>query len=85
MYKVLANSLKLVAENVISNFHYAFTKSRQTLDDTLIANEVMDEARKFKKKIILFKVDFEKAYDSVDYKMCYNGFNFKASHWKPDK
>jgi len=28
---------------------------------------VVDEARKLKKELLLFKVDFEKAYDSVDW------------------
>jgi hypothetical protein len=33
----------------------------------LIANELVDDARKHKKDLLLFKVDFEKAYDSVDW------------------
>jgi hypothetical protein len=33
----------------------------------LVANEVVDEARKYKKELILFKVDFRKAYDSIDW------------------
>lgn len=41
-------------------------KDRQILDRVLIANEVVDEARKLKKELLLFKVDFKKAYDSVD-------------------
>ena len=28
---------------------------------------MVDEARKLKKELLLFKVDFEKAYDSVDW------------------
>jgi hypothetical protein len=28
---------------------------------------VVDEACKMKKKLLMFKVDFEKAYDSVDW------------------
>ncbi|MCI09108.1 cysteine-rich receptor-like protein kinase [Trifolium medium] len=36
------------------------------LDGILIANEAVDEARESKKELLLFKVDFEKAYDSVD-------------------
>ena len=32
-----------------------------------MANEIVDEARKNKKELILFKVDFEKAYDTVDW------------------
>ncbi|CAJ2637549.1 unnamed protein product [Trifolium pratense] len=35
-------------------------------DGILIANEVVNEARKSKRDLMLFKVDFEKAYDSVD-------------------
>ena len=42
-------------------------KDRHILDGILIANEVVDEAKKNKKELILFKVDFEKAYDSVDW------------------
>jgi hypothetical protein len=44
-----------------------FVKDRQILDGILIANEVADEARKSNKELLLFKVDFEKAYDSVDW------------------
>jgi len=36
------------------------------LDGVLIANEAVDEARRLNKEMILFKIDFEKAYDSVD-------------------
>jgi hypothetical protein len=31
-----------------------------------VANEVVDDARKHQKELVLFKVDFAKAYDSVD-------------------
>ena len=31
-----------------------------------MANEAVDEARRLKKEMLLFKVEFEKAYDSVD-------------------
>ncbi|MCI70940.1 cysteine-rich receptor-like protein kinase, partial [Trifolium medium] len=40
---------------------------RQILDEILIANEAVDEARNSTKEQMLFKVDFEKAYDSVDW------------------
>ena len=32
-----------------------------------MVNEVVDEACRRKKEMILFKVDFEKAYDSIDH------------------
>jgi len=51
---------------VISGTQSVLVKDRQILDGVLIANEVVDEARKMKKELLLFKVDFEKAYDSVD-------------------
>jgi len=31
-----------------------------------MANEIVDEASRYKKELLLFKVDFEKAYDSID-------------------
>jgi hypothetical protein len=65
--KVLANRLRLVIGSVISESQTAFVKDRQILDGILIANEAVDEARKLKKELLLFKVDFEKAYDSVDW------------------
>ncbi|GAU35629.1 hypothetical protein TSUD_30470, partial [Trifolium subterraneum] len=65
--KVLANRLHLVIGCVISESQSAFVKDRQILDVILIANEVVDETRKSKKELMLFKVDFEKAYDSVDW------------------
>ena len=34
--------------------------------DTQSANEVVDEAKRMNKELLLFKVDFEKVYDSVD-------------------
>ncbi|GAU34020.1 hypothetical protein TSUD_393660 [Trifolium subterraneum] len=65
--KVLANRLRLVIGSVISESQTAFVKGRQILDGILIANEVVDEARKSKKELMPFKVDCEKAYDSVDW------------------
>jgi len=64
--KVLANRLRLVIGSVISDSQSAFSKGRQILDGILVANEVVDEARRCKKELLLFKVDFEKAYDSID-------------------
>jgi len=65
--KVLANRLRSVIGLVISESQSAFIKGRQILDDILVTNEIVDEARKFNKELILFKVDFEKAYDTVDW------------------
>ncbi|GAU32797.1 hypothetical protein TSUD_152460 [Trifolium subterraneum] len=65
--KVLANRSKLVMDTVISEPQSTFVKGRQIMDGILIANEVVDDAKKLKKEFILFNVDFEKAYDSVEW------------------
>lgn len=39
----------------------------QVLDSVFVANEIMDQATSEKKDYILFKVDFENAYDSVSW------------------
>jgi len=64
--KVLANRLCSVIGLVVSNTQIAFVHGKQILDDILIANEVVDEAKCMNKNVLLFKVDFEKAYDSID-------------------
>lgn len=37
------------------------------LDGELVANEVVDEAKKMKKGCMIFKVDYEKAYNSISW------------------
>ena len=65
--KVLANRLRSIIGSVVSDAQSAFIKGRQILDGILVANEVVDDARSRKKELLLFKVDFEKAYDSIDW------------------
>ena len=63
----MANRLRSIIGSVISDSQYAFVKGRQILDGILVANEVVDDARKSKKEFLLFKVDFEKAYDLIEW------------------
>ena len=58
--------LRLLIGKVVSEAPTTFVKDRQILDGLLIVNEAVDDARKLNKELLLFKVDFEKAYDSVD-------------------
>nr|GEW86343.1 RNA-directed DNA polymerase, eukaryota, reverse transcriptase zinc-binding domain protein [Tanacetum cinerariifolium] len=60
----------------------AFIKGRNILDGPLILNKVMAWYRKRKKKLMLFKVDFKKAFDSLrwdflDFVMEKLGFGLK--------
>ena len=64
---MLANRLRLIIGRVVSETQTTFVKERQILYGILIANEVVDDAKQSKKELMLFKVDFEKAYDSVDW------------------
>ena len=63
--KILANTLKQVMHLIIDERQSAFIKGRHMLHSVLIANEVVEEARRSQKPCMVFKVDYEKAYDSV--------------------
>lgn len=65
--KVLANRLQRVIGSVITESHLTFVKRRQNLDGIISANEVVDDSRMLKMKLLLFKVDYEKVYDLVDW------------------
>jgi len=64
--KVLANRSRSVLDFVVSDTQSAFVRGKLILDGILIANEVVEEVKRMKKELLLFKVDFEKAYDSVN-------------------
>ncbi|GKC69453.1 RNA-directed DNA polymerase, eukaryota, partial [Tanacetum coccineum] len=63
--KILTNRLVTVLGNIVSEVQSAFIAGRQILDEPFILNEVLHWCSKKKKKSLIFKVDFEKAYDSV--------------------
>jgi len=84
--KILANRLKGVLPKVIDKHQAAFLSGRGLLDSILIANETVDFLRKNKLQGVIVKVDFEKAYDSVDwdflmYMMNRLGFRPKWINW----
>jgi hypothetical protein len=64
--KVLAGRLSKVMNSVVANTQTAFIKGRHLVDGVLVINEVVDLAKKSGRECLIFKVDFEKAYDSVD-------------------
>lgn len=61
--KVLANRLHQVVSGVVYDSQSSFVKGKQIIDGILIANEAVDGARRMKKELLLFKVDFEKTYE----------------------
>ena len=65
--KVLANRLKKVVGNVISNSQHAFVEGRPILDVVLIANEALDSRLKSANGESICKMDIEKTYDHMNW------------------
>ena len=84
--KILANRLARVLPHLIDKRQTTFLKGRRILHGVLIANEVIAEAKSKKNPCMIFKVDFEKAYDSVswgflNYMMMRMGFCERWRKW----
>ncbi|GJZ07007.1 putative RNA-directed DNA polymerase, eukaryota, reverse transcriptase zinc-binding domain protein, partial [Tanacetum coccineum] len=82
--KILANRLSKVIDSIISPEQYVFITGQQILDGPLILS--VDWYKKRKKKMILFKVDIEKAFDFVSWRYLDNvldksGFGIKWRNW----
>ncbi|GJY35856.1 RNA-directed DNA polymerase, eukaryota [Tanacetum coccineum] len=63
--KILANRLSLVIPDLVSDVQSAFLSNRQILDGPFILNELFSWCKRKNTKAMIFKVDFEKAFDSV--------------------
>nr|GEW48800.1 RNA-directed DNA polymerase, eukaryota, reverse transcriptase zinc-binding domain protein [Tanacetum cinerariifolium] len=63
--KVLANHLVTVLDDIVDEIQSAFVMDRQILDSPFILNEIVYWCKNKKKQSMIFKVDIEKAYDSV--------------------
>ncbi|GJU19992.1 RNA-directed DNA polymerase, eukaryota [Tanacetum coccineum] len=84
--KVMANRLRLVLPTLISEVQSAFVANRQILDGPFILNELISWCKHTKFKGMIFKVDFEKAFDSVkwdylDETLKSFGFGLKWRKW----
>lgn len=56
--------LKKVIGKVVSLEQWVYIEGRSILDEPLVINELYTWAKKTKKKVLIFKVDSEKAFDS---------------------
>lgn len=75
-----------MANKVVSPFQTAFVPWRNILEGVVILQEVLHELRITKSAAIIFKLDFEKAYDKVDWKFLEEvlrrkGFNNTWIQW----
>ncbi|RVW27818.1 hypothetical protein CK203_107068 [Vitis vinifera] len=64
---VLSGCLRKVLHETISGSQGAFVEGRHILDAVLIVNEVVDEKGRLGEEGVVFKIDFERAYDHVDW------------------
>ncbi|KAL4353131.1 hypothetical protein GQ457_06G018130 [Hibiscus cannabinus] len=65
--RVLARRLSKCLSEVIGDTQFAFIQGKQITDCALIANEIIEDIRQRKQTAVVFKADFQKAYDSVDW------------------
>jgi hypothetical protein len=84
--KILTNRLTLVAHNVIGESQTAFIPGRFILDGVIILHEVLHEVKKTHQSGIILKLDFEKAYDKVQWSFLFDvlqkkGFDDKWIKW----
>ncbi|KAK2651346.1 hypothetical protein Ddye_011202 [Dipteronia dyeriana] len=71
MYKVLAKVLAIrmrkVMDKVIGESQMAFVGNRQLLDSFITAQGIIDHLKNCREGGLVVKLDFEKAYDSLDH------------------
>ncbi|GJS16765.1 putative RNA-directed DNA polymerase, eukaryota, reverse transcriptase zinc-binding domain protein [Tanacetum coccineum] len=84
--KILANRLSKVIDKIVSKEQSAFIAGRQILDGPVILSEIIEWYKKRKKKLLIFKVDFEKAFDSISWNYLIHildsfGFGNKWCSW----
>ncbi|GJT13803.1 RNA-directed DNA polymerase, eukaryota [Tanacetum coccineum] len=82
----LANRLSLVISELVSDVQSAFVSNRHILDGPFILNELLSWCKHKKSKALIFKIDFEKAFDSVrwvylDVVLANFGFGLKWRSW----
>jgi hypothetical protein len=65
--KVAANRLTTVAQKLIRPTQTAFLPGRNIMEGAVILHETIHELHTKKKDGVIFKIDFEKAYDKVNW------------------
>ena len=70
--KLLANRLHLVLPAIIIPFQSAFLPGRHMSDSIVTAEEIVAAWRRDRTPGFLWKVDFSKAYDSLDWRFLWN-------------
>jgi hypothetical protein len=69
--KVLNNRLASCITKVISESQYGFIQGRYIMDGVVSLNEILHEVKSKKQSGVVLKIDFEKAYDKVNWHFLY--------------
>lgn len=67
IFKLLATRLKNIIGKHIGKEQTVYVEGRNILDGPLIVNEICSWSQKVKRTTLLFKVDFDKAFDFVNW------------------
>jgi hypothetical protein len=65
--KAMNNRLLLVADRLIASNQTTFIKGRFILESVMAAHEIIHEVARKKEKGVILKLDYEKAYDRVNW------------------
>jgi hypothetical protein len=84
--KLIMNRLTPFAGGLINPSQTAFIRGRYIVDGAVILHEVMHELKKQKGTWVIFKIDFEKAYDSIRWEfmeevLAKKGFDNELRGW----
>ncbi|GKC92439.1 putative RNA-directed DNA polymerase, eukaryota, reverse transcriptase zinc-binding domain protein [Tanacetum coccineum] len=75
-----------VVASVVGDVQMAYIKGRQIIDGPFMVEDIIAWAKKAKKRLMILKVDFEKAFDSLNWSFLFSilekvGFSAKWRNW----
>jgi hypothetical protein len=76
--KVLSNRIGLVADRIVRPSQTAFMRGRNILEGVIILHESIHELQRKKLDEIILMLDFEKAYDKVNWKFLQQAMHIKG-------
>ena len=74
--KVATNRLNSIADHVVRPSQTAFMQGRNILDGVVILHETVHEMHRKNMSGVVFKIDFEKAYDTVKWSFLQQALRF---------
>jgi hypothetical protein len=65
--KVAMNRISQIAQKVISPSQTVFLPGRNIMEGVIVLHETIHEMHRKKQNGLIFKIDFEKAYDKINW------------------